>query len=956
MLKPLGKLRGAGLVWFFGAAVFAQEYSISTVAGGAPPTTPAPAASTAIGTVRRVTVDASGNVYFSSGHAVFKISSGTMTLVAGNSRPGFSGDGGPATAAQLNTPQGLAVDSQGNLYIADQVNNRVRMVTAQGLISTFAGNGKLGQPRFLGDGGLATSANLNLPGGVAVDRSGNVYIADTGNNSIRKVSSGIISTIAGNGFGGDVGDTLLASESVLLQPEDVFVDSSGNVYIADTGNAAIREITASTGIINYIAGACTITSTSTDTNTGETCAIGYAGDGGLANQGGLVEPFAVVVDSTGNVYIAEPTDGRIREVSTVKGNIDINTIVGNGTLGFSGDGGAATAAELDRPTGVAIDGAGHIYIADSLNNRIRVAQSGGNISTFAGNGGYSYSGDGGPATSAQLNAPHGVAADSAGNYYIADSGNNVVRKVSASGAITTFAGNGTAAFGGDGGAATSAQLNGPQGVALDSAGNVYIADTGNSRVREVSGGTINTVAGSGTPGYSGDGGAAAGAKLYSPVGLALDAKGNLYIADTNNSAIRKVSNGTISTVAGNGVQGYSGDGGPALSARLNDPQGVAVDSAGNLYITDTLNYAIRQVSPNGSIATIAGNGVAGYSGDGGPASQAQLTYPTGIAVDSGGDVYFGDAGASVRKIYANGTIATIAGNGSIGYTGDGGPATSASLDGPTGIALNSNGDVYVADSANDAVRLLYLQFSAVTNAASNLTGAIAPGEVVVLYGSGLGPASLATYQLENGEVPPSVAGTSVYFNGTAGPVLYASSTQVAAIVPFELTGTSAQVYVSYQGLTSTPIAVPLASVAPALFTANDSGTGQAAAINQNGSYNNAANPASSGQYVSLYGTGFGQTDPPGQDGAFTLVPPAGVLPLPVLQPVTVTIGGKPANINYAGGAPGIVQGVMQVNAQIPSGLPAGNAAVVVTFAVPTPCCAGSTLQSQAGVTVAVSGN
>jgi len=949
MLKPLGKLRGAGLVWFFGAAVFAQEYSISTVAGGAPPATPAAAATTGIGTVKRVTMDGSGNLYFSSGHAVFKISSsGTLTLVAGNSRPGFSGDGGPATAAQLNSPQGIAVDSQGNLYIADQVNNRVRMVTAQGAISTFAGDGALGQPRFLGDAGPAIAAHLNLPGGVAVDRSGNVYIADTGDNSIRKVgTNGIINTIAGNGWGGLGGDTLPATGSVLLQPEDVFVDASGNVYIADTGNAAVREITASTGIINYIAGNCTITSTSTDTNTGETCTIGYAGDGGLANQGGLVEPYALAVDSSGNVYIAEPTDGRIREVSTVKGNIDINTIVGNGTLGFSGDGGAATSAELNRPTGLAIDGSGNIYIADSINNRIRVAKSGGNISTFAGNGGYSYSGDGGAATSAQLNAPHSVAADSAGNYYIADAGNNVVRKVSAGGAITTFAGNGTAAFGGDGAAATSAQLNGPQGVAVDNAGNVYIADTGNSRVREVSGGNISTVAGSGTPGFGGDGGAATGAKLYSPVGLAVDAKGNLYIADTNNSAIRKVSNGTISTVAGNGLQGYAGDGGPASSAQLNDPQGVALDSAGNLYITDTLNYAIRQVSPNGNISTIAGNGVAGYTGDGGPAKQAQLTYPTGIAVDSAGDIFFGDAGASVRKIYANGTISTIAGNGSIGYTGDGGPAASASLDGPAGIAVDSRGDVYVADSANNAVRLLYLQFSAVTNAASNLTGAIAPGEVVVLYGSGLGPNSLATYQLENGEVPASVAGTSVYFNGTAGPVLYASSTQVAAIVPFELTGSTAQVYVSYQGLDSAPIAVSVAPAAPTLFTANNSGTGQAAAVNQNNSYNNAANPASSGEYVSLYATGFGQTDPAGQDGAFTLVPPAGVLPLPVLQPVTVTIGGKPASTNYAGGAPGIVQGVMQINAQIPSGLPAGNAAVVVTV---------GTTQSQPGVTVAVSGN
>ncbi len=954
MLKPLGKLRGAGLVWLFGAAVFAQEYSISTVAGGAPPTTPAAAASTAIGTVRRLTTDASGNVYFSSGHAVFKISSGgTLTLAAGNSRPGFSGDGGPATAGQLNSPQGLAVDSQGNLYIADQVNNRVRMVTPQGIISTFAGNGKAGAPRFLGDGGPATAANLNLPGGVAVDHAGNVYIADTGDNSIREVgTNGAINTIAGDGFGGLAGDTLLAAASVLLQPQDVFVDSSGNVYIADTGNAAVREITASTGIINYIAGACNITSSGANTNTGETCSIGYAGDGGLANEAGLVEPYAVAVDSSGNVYIAEPTDGRIREVSTIKSQIDINTIVGNGTLGFSGDGATATAAELNRPTGVAVDGAGHIYIADSLNNRIRVAQSGGSISTFAGNGVYSYSGDGGPAASAQMNSPHGVAVDSAGNYYIADAGNNVVRKVSANGAITTLAGNGTAGFGGDGGAATSAQLNGPQGVAVDSAGNVYIADTGNSRVREVSGGTITTFAGNGTAGYSGDGGVATSAELYSPVGLAFDAKGNLYIADTDNSAIRKVANGAISTVAGNGLEGYSGDGGAALSAQLSYPEGVAVDAAGNLYITDTLNYRIRMVSPTGNIATIAGNGVAGYSGDGGPASQSQLSYPTGIAVDSVGNVFFADAGASVRKIYVNGPIITIAGNGAVGYSGDGGLATSASLNGPTGIAVDTKGNVYVADSANNAVRLLQfattgMQLSAVTNAASNLTGAMAPGEVIVLYGSGLGPASLATYQPVNGEVPVSVGGVSVYFNGSPGPVLYASSTQVAAIVPFGLTGTSAQVYVAYQGQTSAPLNEALAPVAPALFTANNSGTGQAAAVNASGSYNNAGSPASSNQWVYLYATGFGQTNPPGEDGAFTLAPPLGVLPLPVLQPVTVTIGGMPANTNYAGGAPGIVQGVMQINAQIPSGLAAGNAAVVVEI---------GGIQSQAGVTIAVSGN
>jgi trimeric autotransporter adhesin len=305
----------------------------------------------------------------------------------------------------------------------------------------------------------------------------------------------------------------------------------------------------------------------------------------------------------------------------------------------------------------------------------------------------------------------------------------------------------------------------------------------------------------------------------------------------------------------------------------------------------------------------------------------------------------------VRRIYVNGPISTIAGNGTAGYTGDGGPATSATLDGPTGIAVDSKGNVYIADSGNNAVRLLQfatngIQLSAVTDAATNTTGAIAPGEVIVLYGSGLGPASLATYQLDNGAVPLSVAGTSVYFNGSLGRVLYASSTQVAAIVPFGLSGTSAQVYVSYQGETSAPLNVSVAPAAPALFTANSSGTGQAAAVNASGSYNSAGAPANAGQYVFLYGTGFGQTNPPGDDGEFTVAPPLGVLPLVVL-PVTVTIGSQTAVSNYAGGAPGIVQGVIQVNAQIPSGLPAGNAAVVVKV---------GTVESQAGVTVAVSGH
>ena len=678
--------------------------------------------------------------------------------------------------------------------------------------------------------------------------------------------------------------------------------------------------------------------------------IGYSGDGGVATSAGLVEPFGVAVDSAGNVYIAEPYDGRVRRIDA-KGNM--STIVGNGTLGYSGDGGAPASAMLNRPTGVAVDSSGDLYISDSLNNRVRKSgnQGTGTISTVAGNGGYAYSGDGGAAAAAQLNAPHAVAVDAAGNFYIADTANNVVRKVAANGTITTLAGNTSAGFGGDGGAAASAQLNAPQGLAVDSAGNVYIADTANSRVRKVSGGNISTVAGNGTVGYGGDGSSATAALLNSPVGLALDSAGNLYIADSNNSAVRKVTTGgAISTLAGNGRQGYSGDGGAALSAQLNYPQGVAIDSANNVYIADTFNNRVRVVSASGFINTVAGNGLAGYAGDGGPATSAQVASPTGIAVDTAGDIFVSDNSATVRKIYPNGPITTIAGNGSLGYSGDGGLALSAQLNKPEGIALDPKGNLYIADAGNSAARLLQftgsgITISAVANGASNLTGAISPGEVVVLYGSGLGPAKLVSYQAVNGTVANTLAGVSAYFNGAPAPLIYVSATQVAAVVPYAITGGSAQVFVSYQGQTSAPVTVQVAAAAPALFTLDGSGKGQAAAVNQDASINGAAKPASAGKFISLYATGFGQTNPPGRDGAINATP----LPVPVAA-VTATVGGKPATITpggFAGGAPGSVAGVMQVNVQVPTGLTAGNAPVVIQV---------GTAQTQTGVTIAVSGN
>ena len=910
-----------------------QQYSITTVAGGAPVATPVTATSISIGQPRRMAADSAGNLYFTSGNCVYKInSSGSMSLVAGSGRPGFTGDNGPAVSAQLNLPLGLAVDSANNLYIADSVNNRIRIVTPNGTINTFAGNGSIGYPGAVGDAGQAIQAQLYLPGGVAVDSNNNLYIADTGHSLIREVTTdGNINSIAGDGYPGYRGDSQPAISGEINKPQDVAVDSKGQVYIADTGNSAVR-IVYTTGVMNTFAG-----------NYG----IGYTGDGGIAYKASLTSPSSVAVDKTGNVYLTEPYDGTIRQVNT---NGIINTIVGLDVQGFSGDGATASKALLNTPMGVAVDPSGNLYIADTLNNRIRkVVGFAGNISTLAGNGVLSYAGDGGPAKSALFNSPQGVAVDTAGNFYISDTGNNVVRKVSSNGTISNFAGNGTAGFGGDGNAATGAQLNAPQGIAVDSAGNVYIADTGNSRVRKVSGGNISTIAGSGTVGFGGDGASATAAALNSPTAVAVDSAGNVYIADFGNNVVRKVAGGTISTVAGNGRQGYSGDGGPGTQAQLNGPQGVAVDNAGNVYIADTLNSRIRMVSGS-NIRTVAGIGIVGYAGDGGPAVQAQLAGPTGLAVDAAGSIYVSNGSSNVRKIYPNGPIATIAGANSLGYSGDGGLAINATFNGALGLAVDANGNVYVADSGNNAIRLLQPQatgtgISAVVNAASNQSGAIAPGEIIVIYGSGLGPASVAQNQPANGVYGTTVGGTVVYVGGIAAPILYASATQVSAIVPFGLSGSSASVYLTYQGIATTTVNVPVASASPALFTLDFSGSGQAAAVNEGAtpSANGAAHPASAGTFVELYLTGGGTTNPSSADGAIA----TGPAPLSQALTVTVSIGGQNATVAYSGAAPGSPNGVVQINAQVPAGLTAGQAAVLVQIGGVT---------SPGGATIAVSGN
>jgi hypothetical protein len=597
------------------------------------------------------------------------------------------------------------VDSNGNLYIADSGNNVVREVSG-GTIATIAGNGHSSGCA----NGSAANAVFNSPTGLAVDSHSNVYVVDTENYCVRKISNGTVTNVAGNGTpstfgpGANIGDGGAATNATLSYTQGVAVDSSGNLYIADAGDQRIREVNAVTGFITTVAG-------------GGTCTP-FCGDGGSATAAVLKSPLGVVVDSQGDIFIADTSDNVIREVT---GGI-IDTVAGDNALGagFSGDTGRAAQAQLSSPQMVALDGRGNLYIADQGNNRIREV-SGGVINTIVGNGSI---GDGGPATGAQLEMPVSLALDGSGNLYIADSGASRVRMVAATtGTITTVAGNGTA--GGsvtNGSPATGVGLNGPFAVAVDRNGNIYIADTFEFTILEVSGGLIFNFAGNGTAGYSGDGNAATAAEIGNSYGIATDSTNNVYFSDSLETStatvahVREVSRGIISTAAGNGDIGDAGDGGPATAAELNFPAGLAVDSFGNLYITDVYENVIRKVSA-GTISTVAGNAQLGpgFSGDGGPATSAALNNPGGVAVDSNGNIYIADTSNNrIRMVSAStGIINTIAGNGLRGYTGDYGPATSAELDSPFDVAVTSNGTVLVADSSG-RIRVLTTSNSACT--------------------------------------------------------------------------------------------------------------------------------------------------------------------------------------------------------------------------------------------------
>jgi uncharacterized protein (TIGR03437 family) len=541
----------------------------------------------------------------------------------------------------------------------------------------------------VGDGGPATAALLEMPQAVAADSNGTVYIADAGNGLLRKISKGIMSSVAG--YSGYIYDLKL--------------DSAGNLYIAG-GNYAYKVTPA--GVISIVAGNGSTTT--------------FTGDGGPAKSAGFSGIYALAIDSANNLYICDANNNRIRKVTP---DGIVRTYAGMNGHGFYGDGGPATSALLDFPRHVAVDNDGNVYVNDYNNNRVRKISADGAIITIAGSGVCCISPDGGLATNAFLiTGP--VTTDPSGNVYIYDFMTSRVRRVSPTGILQSYAGDGKEGFAGDGDSAAAARFSGVAGLGTDSLNNLYIADSNNERIRVVSSvGGVSTIAGRGH--FAGDGGPASAAILHRPAGVVQTTDGTIYFTDRVNHRIRKIANdGTISTIAGTGDPGFSGDGSPALQANLYFPDSLTIDSSGNLLFVDQNQRRVRRITPAGVISTIAGNGNLAYSVDGVGALFSGFAYITGIAVDAAGNIYLSEGVANrVKKVTPIGGMVTYAGttaNGApsgLGFAGDGQAASSAVFAYPGPLALDSAGNLYIADTLNYRIRRVEASVGTVTTVAGN---------------------------------------------------------------------------------------------------------------------------------------------------------------------------------------------------------------------------------------------
>lgn len=629
-------------------------------------------------------VDNLGNLNFGDIHSVRKIDKETGIVDSSLSMPIPVVDG-PIQQLDQDSPGNMIFDKSGNMYFLDSTRHRICKTNhLTGMISIVAGTGIGG---FSGDGEKATKAQLNSPSRFALDSQNNLFIAEHKNHRIRRVDNitGIITTVAGNGTDADNGaenfniDNLSADKSRLKGPSAIALDANDNIYFADYN--LLRKIDKKTNILTTI--------------------VKFYHD--------FPDILDLAIDSKGNVYAVDAHENHIYRIDKITGVFSI--VSGEGEENKADDGGPAINSQLNDPSDIVFDNLGNLYIADTQNNRIRkVDASSGKISTVAGTGKETVSRDGIPATESNLGYPRSIALDSGGNLYIAGTSDFRIRLVDKqTGIISTIAGTDVPGYNGDNISAKVAQVGFPTWLALDHQDNLYFCDQSNRRIRRIEKktGLISTVIGDGNFELNPNGTHLNQVKIGDIYGLGFDKLGNLYFSEAN--YIRKIDKTTtiLSQISGNGFHGFGGDGGHSSKSQISFPGKPVFDSLGNLFFSDGLNSRIRRIDAStGVITTIAGTGVAGYSGDGGPATLAKLQAISSLAFDPFGNLYLTESFSHrIRKIdHKTGIISTVVGTGKRRFTGDGISAKESALNRPVAIAFDREDNLYIAEQGNHQIR------------------------------------------------------------------------------------------------------------------------------------------------------------------------------------------------------------------------------------------------------------